>query len=217
MREPYFTSDTIDDVSTGMLDEFEKRFGVRHKNFETNNAALIVLDMQKYFLDESSHAFIPSAAAIVERICHLADIFFENDSPVIFTRHIDDPDKSGPMFRWWNKILSRDNHHSELIESIDNIRGIIVEKSQYDAFYSTDLENILSENGVRQLVITGVMTHLCCESTARSAFMHGYDVFLCVDGTATYNEDFHNAALLNLSHGFATPILVKDILNSFER
>ena len=47
------------------------------------------------------------------------------------------------------------------------------------------------------------MTHLCCETTARSAFVHGYEVFFLVDGTATYNQDFHRASLMNLAHGVA--------------
>jgi isochorismate hydrolase len=56
------------------------------------------------------------------------------------------------------------------------------------------------------------MTHLCCETTARSAFMRGLQVFIAVDGTATYSEAFHRASLLNLSHGFALPVLVDEIL-----
>ncbi|MHA1167787.1 MAG: isochorismatase family protein, partial [Candidatus Hodarchaeales archaeon] len=49
-------------------------------------------------------------------------------------------------------------------------------------------------------------------STARSAFIRGYEVFFAVDGTATYNENFHEATLLNLSHGFSTLVLIKDLL-----
>ncbi len=216
MREPYFTSNTIDGLSTRMLANLKKQFAKRHRQFDPNNAALIVIDMQKYFLDKSSHAFIPSAAAIIERIQSLVDIFSGNNLPVLFTRHIDDPGKSGPMARWWKDILSRDNPQSELNDDMDGSKGIVIEKSQYDAFYNTDLESILNENDVKRLVVTGVMTHLCCETTARSAFMRGFDVFFCVDGTASYNEDFHRAALLNLSHGFATPVLVNDIIGTFD-
>ena len=95
---------------------------------------------------------------------------------------------------------------------MDVSKGYLVEKSQYDAFYETELEEYLLEKGVGQVVIGGVMTHLCCETTARAAFIRGFDVFFLIDGTATYNEDFHRAALLNLAHGFARPVLCEEIL-----
>ncbi|MCK5430721.1 MAG: isochorismatase family protein, partial [Anaerolineales bacterium] len=90
--------------------------------------------------------------------------------------------------------------------------GTVILKSTYDAFLDTSLDNILHDNKVEQVVICGVMTHLCCETTARSAFIQGFDVFFTVDGTATYNQEHHLATLLNLSHGFATPLLIGEVL-----
>jgi len=60
------------------------------------------------------------------------------------------------------------------------------------------------------------MTHLCCESSARSAFMRGFEVLFTIDGTATYREDFHRAAILNLAHGFAHPVLTGEIIKGLE-
>ena len=65
-------------------------------------------------------------------------------------------------------------------------------------------------------VISGVMTHLCCETTARAAFMRGFEVFFTVDGTATYNEALHRSSLLTLSHGFAIPVLIDELLCDME-
>jgi bifunctional isochorismate lyase/aryl carrier protein len=56
------------------------------------------------------------------------------------------------------------------------------------------------------------MTHLCCETTARAAFVRGFDVFFLVDGTATYNQDYHQATLLNLAHGVAVLTDVNKII-----
>jgi bifunctional isochorismate lyase/aryl carrier protein len=92
--------------------------------------------------------------------------------------------------------------------------GTLNQKSQYDAFYQTSLEEMLHAKGVTQVVICGVMTHLCCETTARSAFIRGFEVFFPVDGTATYNLAYHKASLLNLAHGFASLVLMKDILEA---
>ncbi|MCP4152595.1 MAG: isochorismatase family protein, partial [bacterium] len=66
---------------------------------------------------------------------------------------------------------------------------------------------------ITRVIITGVMTHLCCETTARSAFVRNFEVYFTIDATATYNREFHKSTLLNLSHGFASPVLTSDILN----
>jgi len=88
----------------------------------------------------------------------------------------------------------------------------IILKTQYDAFYQSELEQQLTRAGVEQLVIGGVVTHLCCETTARSAFVRGYEVFFLIDGTATYSEAFHTGTLRNLGHGFAVLTTVKHLL-----
>ena len=95
--------------------------------------------------------------------------------------------------------------------------GIVLSKHQYDAFYESNLESILGENEITDVVISGVMTHLCCETTARSAFVRGFQVWFTVDGTATYNREFHKATLVNLSHGFATPVLVDEVLAALRK
>ncbi|MCK4594746.1 isochorismatase family protein, partial [bacterium] len=85
------------------------------------------------------------------------------------------------------------------------------------AFFETPLEALLNEKQVTQLVICGVMTHLCCETTARSAFVRGFQVILPVDATATYTKELHRATLLTLSHGFAIPLLTKNLVKLVER
>ena len=61
-------------------------------------------------------------------------------------------------------------------------------------------------------MVTGVVTHLCCETTARSAFVRGFQVTFPVDATVTYGEEHHLATLLNLAHGFAAVGFVEDVL-----
>jgi isochorismate hydrolase len=56
------------------------------------------------------------------------------------------------------------------------------------------------------------MTNLCCETTVRSAFVHGFECFFTVDGTAAPSERFHVSTLLNLSYGFAVPVLVEELV-----
>ena len=75
--------------------------------FHPERAALLVLDMQDYFLREGSHAFIPSAPAILPNIEKLIESFYEANRPVIFTRHLNTD--AGMMSRWWARRDRRRN------------------------------------------------------------------------------------------------------------
>ena len=216
-KEQYYTQKTIQYKSQEMLSSVAQS---RHRHadidFQPGKAALLVLDMQEYFLRESSHAFVPSAPTIVPGIQRLASAFSNANYPVVFTRHLNTLKDSGMMLKWWRDQINLHSaySHNIVFENIQN--SIQINKTQYDAFHHTNLENILSKLNVTQVIICGVMTHLCCETTARSAFMRGFEVFFTVDGTATYNEQLHRASLLTLSHGFAVPVLVEELLQALE-
>jgi bifunctional isochorismate lyase/aryl carrier protein len=215
-REPYFTLETILSASRAMLDSLAA-LRARHADivFRPDRAALLVLDMQDYFLRAESHAFIPSTPAILPNIQMLIDSFYAANRPVIFTRHLNTDEDARMMSRWWRDTLRPDSPDSKITASLDTSKGIVIVKSQYDAFYNSSLEETLRGRGAEQVVVTGVMTHLCCETTARSAFVRGFEVFFCVDGTATYTEEAQGASLLNLAHGFAFPVLCEEIKKNY--
>ena len=89
----------------------------------------------------------------------------------------------------------------------------VITKHRYSAFYNTDLETILRCLGIEDLVISGVLTNMCCESTTRDAYYRDYRVFFPADGTGTINEEMHLASLLNLAYGFAYVTTTKEILD----
>ncbi len=93
----------------------------------------------------------------------------------------------------------------------------VVRKSQYSAFIGTGLERTLRRWRIERVLITGVMSHLCCESTARDAFMRGFDVFIAVDGTASRNHDLHISSLKTLADGFAIPITTEEVVASLKK
>lgn len=218
IKETYFTPETLAAKARDILASAGSfRRGGGEVRVRAGRAALLALDMQAYFLRESSHAFIPGAAAILPGLRRLMQAFRRLGRPIIFTRHTNTPADAGRMSSWWRDLVAPDSPESEIIPELEAATGIVIEKHQYDAFYGTELERILRARDVEQLVVTGVMTHLCCETTARSAFTRGFDVFFTVDGTATYNEAFHRATVLNLAHGFAVPVLVEEILEACRR
>jgi len=217
MKSSYFTAETIDEKSQEMLALVKNSRKQHPFDFVPRQSALLILDMQKFFLHERSHAYIPSALPVMQKIKHLADAFTKINAPVILSRHLNTANDAGLMGQWWQDCITEKDELSEIIPEFNLPGATVIEKSRYDAFYRTPLERILRKKGVGQLVITGVMSHLCCETTARSAFVRDFSVFFPVDGTATYNEDFHRAALLNLSHGFAVPVLMEELLIKCER
>lgn len=216
-KEIYFTQKSIQRKSNALMESVA--VARQHHGsivFRPVKAALLVLDMQRYFLDFDSHAFVPSAPAIIPGINKLIEAFTKAERPVVATRHLNTPEDAGMMSKWWRDLIHPQTAYNQYIKSLDVENTIQVEKSQYDAFLHTSLEETLHAHQIEQVIITGVMTHLCCETTARSAFMRGFEVFFAVDGTATYNEELHRASLLTLSHGFAVPVLVKELLQTLE-
>lgn len=182
--------------------------------FIPENSALLVIDMQEFFLNKQSHAFVPSAKTIVPNINSLIKKYRKQEYPIIFTFYALESDENpGMMGRWWGDVLRVTNSLSRIHSSLNlDDNDIILRKSRYSAFIETDLDQILKDNKVDTLVITGIMTHLCCESTAREAFMRDYEVYFVVDATAADTEALHFSSLRTLTDGFAIPVKTNTIL-----
>jgi isochorismate hydrolase len=180
--------------------------------FIPERSALLVLDMQQYFLDPKSHAFVPNSATILPDILQLMSDFARIGRPVIATCHIDDPDRPGMMQRWWKGSVEPESEGSRVLPDIEELADSVLTKCHYDAFHETDLDRRLREQDVTQIVITGLMTHLCCESTARAAFVRGFEVQVPIDGTTAKEHANHIASLLNLSNGFAVVTRIENLL-----
>lgn len=179
------------------------------------SAALLVIDMQRHFCEPASSFFVPGSDALAHRLKPLVDAFIGHGRPVIFTRHIDLDDPGNLMLRWWSEQIREEDPMSQIVDILDAFRGTTVIKHQYDGFLNTALEAILRERGARQIVVCGVLTNLCCETTARSGFMRGFEVYFLEDGTATFSPEMHEAALLNLGYGFAVLKKIDGVMRLF--
>jgi nicotinamidase-related amidase len=209
VRESYLDSPSFVDEAEA-LERWSSDLG--REVFAPGATALLVIDMQGYFLEPESHAFLPAAGGIIAAVRSLTEAFAALDLPVFFTRHLNTPENAGSLGRWWSDIIREDDPLSAISPRFDTTLGTIIEKTQYDALYETGLESLLHQRGVDRVVVTGVATHLCCETTARSAFVRGFSVTMPFDGTATYDRDHHLASLVNLAHGFATITSVRSLL-----
>lgn len=203
--EPYVTQETLEGKSRLWLErisEFNRH--IMHINKE--RAALLIIDMQKFFLDPASPTYTCGGTAILSNLGKLIKTFREAGRPVIYTCHVHHPDglDAGIMSWWWEGMCIEGSPASEVHDSIAPVSGEkIIYKHRYSSFYNTDLETILRCLKVEDLVISGIMTNMCCESTARDAYYRDYRVFFPADGTGSINEEMHLASLLNLAFGFA--------------
>ena len=75
----------------------------------------------------------------------------------------------------------------------------------------TDLESILKANAIRTVIVTGCMTNVCVETTARDAFMRDYYVLVPSDAAATYIQEDHDASLRNIDRFFGQVTTTEDL------
>lgn len=174
-----------------------------------SNAALLVIDMQETFRSDGdliSHKQI-------ENVKYLISFAKQNKMPVIFVRHNDSSSDSQNIINWWGNKLEKGSKSWEIISDIDTTGCTIIDKSQYSAFYNTNLNDILKEKLIDSVIISGLMTNICCETSARDAFMKGYNVIFVNDATSTINEDLHLSAIKNISFGCGIVVNTHDINN----
>lgn len=203
--QPYVTTETIESKSREWLKKIET-FNQHRMELNAEKSALLVIDMQEFFLDESSPTFTCGGLAIIPKLKELISSFRDSGRPVIYTRHVHNPQLNdiGIMEWWWEGICLEGSPESEIHRSIAPLpEEKVIFKHRYSGFYNTDLETVLRCLEIEELVICGIMSNLCCESTARDAYFRDYRVFFPADGTGSINEEMHLASLLNLAFGFA--------------
>ncbi len=211
-KSAYFQPENRIQQAQKMLRSVGRIHAFRQIPFYPSQAALLLLDLQEVFLNPASHAFLPAAQAIFPALMELAKVFDRIQQPILFTQHLNTLENAAMMSRWWRELITPVHPLRGLDPSFLPFARLVITKTQYDAFYQTPLEDHLRQLEITQVVIGGVMTHLCCETTARSAFQRGFETFFLVDGTATYNEMYHQATLLNLTQGFAVPIFCHEVI-----
>jgi ureidoacrylate peracid hydrolase len=88
---------------------------------------------------------------------------------------------------------------------------LVFEKSRYSAFIDTNLKDLLVERGIRSLLMTGVSTNVCVESTARDAYMLDFYVVLVEDCCGAYKPNLHAATIENINDRFGVAVTGADV------
>jgi nicotinamidase-related amidase len=215
LMEPYITADTLAEKTDQWLRQIAP-FNTHEMHLERDKAVLLLVDMQEFFLDPASPSYTCGGPAIIPNLKKLLHAFRQAARPVIFTRHVHHPGllDAGIMAWWWEGMCKEGSPESEIHPGLAPLPGEkVILKHRYSAFYNTDLETVLRCLKVEDIVIAGIMTNMCCESTARDAYFRDYRVFFPADGTGSVTEEMHSASLLNLAFGFSWVTDIATIMN----
>jgi ureidoacrylate peracid hydrolase len=212
-------------IPTRITDRVMRRQGklASHETIDAGRTALVVVDMQNYFVAEGFPLEIPVARDIVPNINRLAHALRAAGGTVVWLQT-----SSAAALKHWSHLhtymltpekskvrldyLDEGSDGFALYPTLEpQPTDLRVKKTTYSAFTPDPaaMHAALRRRGVESVLITGTATNVCCESTARDAMMHDYRVVMVSDGNAS-NTDEEHANSLNNFHLFFGDVLTTD-------
>ncbi len=191
------------------------------------NAALVVVDVQNDFCaDEGVFGKAGNDLSMVQKaVPNLQRLIASARAcgvPVIFVQAIYDAVYLAPAWHERNARIGfqaprcLSNTWGADFYKVAPIPGeAVVRKHRYSAFVDTELDLILRSRGIRTVIVAGVASNICVESTARDAFMKDYYVVFMDDASATYNQAHHETTLANIAFAFGTVTTVGEVLQAW--
>ncbi|VXC91185.1 isochorismatase [Enterobacterales bacterium 8AC] len=182
--------------------------------FEPPRAALLIHDMQQYFLNfwgEDS----PLIKQVIENIAKLRRYCKEQGIPVFYTAQ---PNQQSDEDRallndMWGPGLNKHPEQQAVVSALaPDADDTVLVKWRYSAFHRSPLQEILQESGRDQLIICGVYAHIGCMTTAIDAFMRNIKPFMVADGLADFSQDEHLMALRYTAGRCGRVVMTADLL-----
>jgi ureidoacrylate peracid hydrolase len=202
---------------------------------EPGRTALLVVDMQRAFVEPGEAMEVPPAREVIPRIQELVGIFREKRLPVVFTEFTYSPaapllvgqlhPEHRPAIPGTPTGFGRPS--SSCLEGADNARVIaeltpraeelVVRKHYYDGFNGTVLDGALRARSVRTLVVTGTMTDICVLGTVIGGFNREYRLIVVEDGVATLWPEIQRATLDIIRRAYARVLTAKEVADEVAR
>jgi ureidoacrylate peracid hydrolase len=194
------------------IDRVLKRRDQLHvfNDIDAKRTAHIVVDLQNGFMAPGQPAEIPVARDIVPNVNRISAALRKAGGLVVYIQNTIDATAKEVWSNWFGH-MSGDRRADAMTQAftpgsfghslwpeLDVLPGDVkVLKNRFGAFVpgSSNLHAELQSRDIDTVIITGTATNVCCESTARDAMMMNYKTVFVADGTATYNDDEHNATL----------------------
>lgn len=192
------------------------------KKADPSHAALVIVDVQNDFCAVGGMMHregndLSLVEAMVPRLLRLIDAARRAGVLVVYIQSIYGRTGSPYLSEVWLEQAQRKRQGSyttygvceegswnfEFFGGIDpRDDELVVHKHRYSAFQGGDLDVILRSRGIRAVILTGVATNVCVETTAREAFVNDYHVVLVDDCSATYRQEDHDSTLRNIDNFF---------------
>lgn len=195
-----------------------------------SQTALLVVDMQNAFLmDGVGHNVIPEAREIVPNINQLAAHLRTAGGLVVWIQMVATDEAIADWSVFHNELMTpearaqriastrRGSVGCELWAGLDVQAGDArIEKTRYSAFIqgSSDIEGQLRSRGIDTVLVTGTVTGVCCESTARDAMMRNFRAIMVSDANAARTDEDHNAALVSFYVTFGDVLSTDEVLGA---
>ncbi|WP_018388073.1 isochorismatase family protein [Ancylobacter sp. FA202] len=181
---------------------------------ERDRAALLIHDMQNYFLRPFTLGADP-LATVVANIAALAQAARKAGVPVFYTAQEGEQDRRdrGLQADLWGPGMSASPTHQPILAALTPQPGdFTLVKHRYSAFQRSNLETLLRARGRDQLIITGVYAHIGCTLTAADAFMRDIEPFMAADALADFSRAKHDLALAYVADVCGVPLTTAQIL-----
>jgi nicotinamidase-related amidase len=184
---------------------------------DTDDAALVVADMQNGFCHPDGSLYAPPSEEAIETVVDLVDEARENDVQVIYTRDAHPPDQFEDVdyydeFERWGEHVVEDTWDAEIVDEFDvRDEDKVVVKHTYDPFYQTELEGYLESHGIRELVICGTLANVCAFYTATSAGIRDYRPLVVEDALGYVKEDHKEYAVKHVEWLFGEKTTVEEL------
>ncbi|HEY2990763.1 MAG TPA: isochorismatase family cysteine hydrolase [Candidatus Binatia bacterium] len=191
-------------------------------------SALIVVDVQNDFASPKGSAAqrgedVSASVAMVPRLVRLIDEARRAGLTVVYvkTTHSEWTDTPSWIYRKsQQKELNTCREGTWGAEFYDGIAPRsderIVIKHRYSAFINTDMNTVLKAKGIESVLVTGIATNVCVETTARDAYMFDYYVTMVSDCSAAYEPKLHESTLENMRRHFGLVANSDEIIQTWQ-
>jgi biuret amidohydrolase len=203
----YITDKTLDARTADWLAQIAP-YNFRERNLAADASALLIVDMQRCFLEDPFPLACENARVVLQRVEQLITAFRRAGRPVIYLAQMNKAiniDRGVQLSNWWTTPPLEGSPGVEIHPRLaPRPEEKVIPKRRYSGFHATDLDLTLRVMKVTDVVVCGTLTNVCVEGTVRDAFMHDYRVFLPADATASLTEEMHLAALRTMAGWYAT-------------
>lgn len=184
--------------------------------FEPERAALLIHDMQDYFINFWGDN-CPMMEKVIANIAALRQFCKQHNIPVYYTAQPKDQsdDDRALLNDMWGPGLTRKPEEQNVVDALapDEADTVLV-KWRYSAFHRSPLEQMLKDTGRNQLLITGVYAHIGCMTTATDAFMRDIKPFMVADALADFTRDEHLMALNYVAGRSGRVVMTEELVPS---